>query len=93
MDAMCTPGGMRVAPEAQDLRQFVESVSGMDGLRVAELLRAKMVSHAHQFGTVPVGHAEMCLKAGLVVRGSPASITPVRLALLYVRERQQVGLA
>lgn len=43
VDAMCTSGGMRVAPDAQDLRQFVESVSGMDGLRVAELLRAKMV--------------------------------------------------
>ncbi|MEW5297566.1 MAG: hypothetical protein WDW36_000769 [Sanguina aurantia] len=48
VDAMCTPGGMRVAPEAQDLRQFVESVSGMDGLRVAELLRDKMTGPSWQ---------------------------------------------
>lgn len=56
VDAMCTPGGMRVAPEAQDLRQFVESVSGMDGLRVAELLREKMVSNLR--GENQVTHTE-----------------------------------
>jgi hypothetical protein len=40
---ICTPAGLRPAPDAADLRHFVDVISSMDGLRVAELLRAKMV--------------------------------------------------
>jgi hypothetical protein len=43
---ICTPAGLRPAPDAADLRHFVDVISGMDGLRVAELLRAKMVRRA-----------------------------------------------
>jgi hypothetical protein len=31
-------------PDAADLRRFVDTASSMDGLRIAELLREKMVS-------------------------------------------------
>ena len=40
---ICTPGGMRSAPDPEDLRKFVEAASLMDGLRIGELLIAKMV--------------------------------------------------
>ena len=43
VDELCAPGGMRAAPDPQDLRLFVESASSMDGLRVGELLIEKMV--------------------------------------------------
>jgi hypothetical protein len=42
VDDVTTPGGLRPAPDASDLRRFVEAASAMDGLRLAELLRAKM---------------------------------------------------
>jgi hypothetical protein len=42
VDDITTPGGLRPAPDASDLRRFVEAASAMDGLRLAELLRAKM---------------------------------------------------
>ncbi len=43
VDEICTVGGVRVMPNPDDLRRFVEASSHMDGLRLAELLRAKMV--------------------------------------------------
>ena len=43
VDELCAPGGMRAAPDPEDLRLFVESASSMDGLRVGELLIEKMV--------------------------------------------------
>lgn len=47
---ICTPAGLRPAPDAADLRHFVDVISSMDGLRVAELLRAKMVRQALREG-------------------------------------------
>lgn len=35
--------GLRLAPDPDDLRKFVEAASSMDGLLLAELLREKMV--------------------------------------------------
>ena len=40
---VCAPGGMRAAPDPEDLRKFVEAASSMDGLRIGELLMEKMV--------------------------------------------------
>lgn len=42
VDDICAPGGLRPVPDASDLRRFVEAASAMDGLRLAEVLRAKM---------------------------------------------------
>ncbi|KIZ05085.1 VHS domain-containing protein [Monoraphidium neglectum] len=39
---VCAPGGLRPTPDAADLRRFVGASSAMDGLRLAEVLRAKM---------------------------------------------------
>ena len=44
VDALCTPGGLRAAPEREDLRLFVESIAAVNGTTVADLLRQKMVS-------------------------------------------------
>ena len=44
MGALCTPGGLRAAPEREDLRLFVESIATVNGTTVATLLREKMVS-------------------------------------------------
>lgn len=41
-----TPGGLRPLPDAADLRRFVDTASSMDGLRLGELLRDKMVREA-----------------------------------------------
>lgn len=43
VEALCAPGGLRAAPGAETLRLFVERVSGLDGARVAELLRTQLV--------------------------------------------------
>lgn len=43
VEDICLPGGVRGMPEPSDLRRFVDRANGMDGLRIAELLRAKMV--------------------------------------------------
>lgn len=43
VEALCAPGGLRAAPDADALRLFVERVSGLDGARVAELLCAQLV--------------------------------------------------
>ncbi|GFR49633.1 hypothetical protein Agub_g11706 [Astrephomene gubernaculifera] len=42
VDGICTPGGLRLAPDAEDLRRFVEAVGSLDGLKVGELLHDKM---------------------------------------------------
>lgn len=42
----CGRAGLRLAPEQEDLRRFVEAVGSLDGLKVAELLRDKMVRRA-----------------------------------------------
>jgi hypothetical protein len=44
VDDITAPGGLRPLPDAADLRRFVDTASSMDGLRIAELLREKMVS-------------------------------------------------
>lgn len=43
VDDITTPGGVRALPDPADLRRFVDTASSMDGLRIAELLREKMV--------------------------------------------------
>ncbi len=43
VDTLCTPGGLRAAPEREDLRLFVESIAAVNGTTIAELLREKMV--------------------------------------------------
>ncbi|GIL73671.1 hypothetical protein Vretimale_5445 [Volvox reticuliferus] len=42
VDGICTPGGLRLAPDAEDLRRFVEAAGNLDGIKLAELLREKM---------------------------------------------------
>ncbi len=44
VDGMCSAGGLRAQPTAEDLRAFVSSVSALDGLKVGELMIQKMVS-------------------------------------------------
>jgi hypothetical protein len=48
VDDITAPGGLRPLPDAADLRRFVDTASSMDGLRIAELLREKMVSGCTQ---------------------------------------------
>jgi len=43
LDGITLPGGLRPQPSAEDLRTFVEATSGMDGLRMAELMMGKLV--------------------------------------------------
>lgn len=43
VDGITEPGGLRPLPDAAELRRFVDALGSMDGLRVAELLRGKMV--------------------------------------------------
>jgi hypothetical protein len=43
LDTLTQPGGVRAEPPKEDLQQFVESASSMDGLKMAELMMAKMV--------------------------------------------------
>lgn len=43
VDDITTPGGVRALPDPADLRRFVDTASSMDGLRIAEVLREKMV--------------------------------------------------
>jgi hypothetical protein len=47
VDDITAPGGLRPLPDAADLRRFVDTASSMDGLRIAELLRVKMVRPMH----------------------------------------------
>jgi hypothetical protein len=46
VDDITTPGGVRALPDPADLRRFVDTAGSMDGLRLAELLREKLVSVA-----------------------------------------------
>lgn len=46
VDKVCTPAGLRAAPDREDLRAFVEAVSSLDGQEVARLLQDRMVSAA-----------------------------------------------
>ena len=63
VDALCTPGGLRAAPEREDLRLFVERIAAVNGTTVADLLRQKMVSFRdalvrigrHFYSLLPVG--------------------------------------
>jgi hypothetical protein len=48
VDDITAPGGLRPLPDAADLRRFVDTASSMDGLRIAELLREKMVRSMHK---------------------------------------------
>jgi len=50
VDALCTPGGLRAAPEREDLRLFVERIAAVNGTTVADLLRQKMVSYLRRGG-------------------------------------------
>jgi hypothetical protein len=43
VDDICAPGGLRPLPDPADLQRFVDTASNMDGLRIAELLREKLV--------------------------------------------------
>ena len=44
VDKVCTPAGLRAAPDREDLQAFVEAVSSLDGREVARLLQERMVS-------------------------------------------------
>lgn len=44
VNQVCTPGGVRAQPSAEDLRIFVESVGSLRGNEVAQQLEAKLVS-------------------------------------------------
>ena len=74
VDALCTPGGLRAAPEREDLRLFVESISAVNGTTVADLLRQKMVSLHNALGLCwlqfPSSHARWLLSAGWYHLGS-----------------------
>ncbi len=48
--ALALPPGLRLAPDPEDLRKFVEAASSMDGLHIAELLRGKMVGRGRGQG-------------------------------------------
>ena len=52
MDALCTPGGLRAAPEREDLRLFVESIAAVNGTTIAECLTEKMVHVFHHLLTI-----------------------------------------
>lgn len=43
MGKICTPAGLRAAPDRSDLQSFVEMISSLDGTQVARLLQEKMV--------------------------------------------------
>lgn len=47
VDGICAVGGVRAQPSREDLRLFVENIASLNGTRVAELLRAKMVQPCH----------------------------------------------
>jgi hypothetical protein len=44
VEKICTPAGLRAAPDREDLQAFVEAVSSLDGNEVARLLQERMVS-------------------------------------------------
>lgn len=44
VDDVCSPGGLRAEPAAEDLQRFVNAAGSLDGLRIGELLAGKMVS-------------------------------------------------
>ena len=43
VDQLCTVGGLRVVPEREALRVFVESIASLNGTTVAQLLAGKLV--------------------------------------------------
>lgn len=50
VDKVCTPAGLRAAPDREDLRVFVEAVSALDGQQVAQLLQERLVSNGFSVG-------------------------------------------
>jgi len=66
VDDITTPSGLRPLPDASDLRRFVEAASTMDGLRLAELLRAKMEAP----GGWQAGLRALCALEAVLQRGS-----------------------
>ena len=67
VDDITTPGGLRPVPDAADLRRFVEAASTMDGLRLAELLRAKLEGSSASWH-VPL--RALCALEAVLQRGS-----------------------
>ena len=43
VDQLCTVGGLRVVPERETLRVFVENVASVNGTTLAQRLQEKMV--------------------------------------------------
>jgi hypothetical protein len=43
VDDITASGGLRAIPSQEDLKQFVEAASNMDGLKIAELMMGKLV--------------------------------------------------
>jgi hypothetical protein len=43
VNALCVGGGLRVTPATEQLTAFVQGISRLDGLKVAELLQRKLV--------------------------------------------------
>jgi hypothetical protein len=79
VEALCAPGGLRAAPTADALRLFVERASGLDGGRVAGLLREQLVrAPAARTPTLPCSHPAhfeggSCMGAALYSRACLAT--------------------
>jgi hypothetical protein len=80
------PAGLRLAPDAEDLRRFVEGVSSLDGLRVAELLRARMVrpgdrsGAAWRLGGAGTGRRSRDRSVGVACRALQSQVRPVPIS-------------
>ena len=71
VDDITAPGGLRPAPDDADLRRFAEAAGALDGLKLAELLRAKMEGPASSGGPgwqVPL--RALCALEALLAHGS-----------------------
>jgi hypothetical protein len=53
VDDITASGGLRATPTPEDLKQFVEAASNLDGLKIAELMMGKLVSGAAGAGAQP----------------------------------------
>ncbi|KAK9841847.1 hypothetical protein WJX81_007132 [Elliptochloris bilobata] len=83
VEALCAPGGLRAAPDADALRLFVERVSGLNGGRVAELLRAQLGGTSWQAvlralcgleAVVQQGTSAACGEVAVSFQADPASL-------------------
>ncbi|GAX80307.1 hypothetical protein CEUSTIGMA_g7745.t1 [Chlamydomonas eustigma] len=80
---ICAPGGMRAAPDPEDLRLFVEAASSMDGLRVGELLMQKMDNTNMQVvlrslyaleSVLQIGSSQSCGEVAVMFQSDPGPV-------------------